>query len=120
LRELQYETKESHMQSIVVFITAPNESEAATIAFSLVQERLVGCVNIIKGIRSIYSWMGKIQDETEVLMIAKTRESLFEALSRKVKELHSYAVPEILAVPCVKGSADYLTWLEEVTDSTFS
>ncbi|HAM49827.1 MAG TPA: cytochrome C biogenesis protein CcdA [Nitrospiraceae bacterium] len=107
------------MQAIVVFITASNEDEAAKIALSLVKERLAGCVNIIKGIRSIYSWMGKIQDEAEVLMIAKTRESLFDALARKVKELHSYTVPEILAFPVIKGSADYLTWLEEVTDSTF-
>ncbi|MGD0885392.1 MAG: divalent-cation tolerance protein CutA [Thermodesulfovibrionales bacterium] len=112
--------KRNYEETIVVFITASNEDEAARIARALVEERLAGCVNIIKGIRSIYSWMGKVQDEAEVLMIVKTRESLFDALSTRVKELHSYAVPEIIALPVIKGSTDYLTWLKEVTDVTFS
>lgn len=103
------------MENIVVFITASNEEEAAKIARALVEGRLAGCVNIIKGIRSIYIWQGKVEDESEVLMIAKTRRELFEALSRKVKELHSYSVPEIIALPIVEGSADYLNWLKEVT-----
>jgi len=104
-----------NMDNIVVFITASNEEEAANIARALVDAGLAGCVNIIKGIRSIYNWEGKIEDEPEVLMIAKTREHLFESLSKKVKELHSYTVPEIIAVPIVEGSHDYLTWLKNVT-----
>jgi periplasmic divalent cation tolerance protein len=103
------------MDNIVVFITASNEDEAANISKALIVAKLAGCVNIIKGIRSIYNWEGKIEDEPEVLMIAKTREHLFESLSKKVKELHSYTVPEIIAVPIVKGSQDYLTWLKNVT-----
>ncbi|MFQ3574247.1 MAG: divalent-cation tolerance protein CutA, partial [Thermodesulfovibrionales bacterium] len=86
-------------KAIVVYITAPNEQEAVSIAKTLVQERLCGCVNIVKDIRSIYSWQGKIEDDKEVLMIAKTKEGLFEPLSERVKSLHSYTVPEIIAMP---------------------
>jgi len=103
------------MDEIVVFITASNEDEAARIAKALVEAKLAGCVNIIKNIRSIYSWQGKVKDETEVLMIVKTQKSLFDSLMKKVKELHSYTVPEIIAMPIVKGSEDYLKWLREVT-----
>jgi periplasmic divalent cation tolerance protein len=103
------------MSEIVVFITASKEQEAATIAHALVEARLAGCVNIVKNIRSIYSWEGKIEDEKEVLMIAKTKKKLFKPLEKKVKELHSYTVPEIIAMPVTEGSADYLTWLKKVT-----
>ncbi len=103
------------MDNLIVLITAPGEDEAAKIARALVESRLAGCVNIIKNIRSIYSWEGKIEDEKEVLMIAKTRKKLFKALSKKVRELHSYTVPEIIAIPIVEGSPDYLEWLKEVT-----
>lgn len=103
------------MDEIVVFITASNEDEAARIAKALVGARLAGCVNIIKNIRSIYNWQGKVEDETEVLMIVKTQKSLFDSLMKKVKELHSYTVPEIIAMPIVEGSEDYLKWLREVT-----
>ena len=105
------------MNEIVVFITASSEDEAVKIARALVEARLAGCVNIIKNVRSIYSWQGKIEDEKEVLMIAKTRQKLFNALVKKVKELHSYTVPEIIAMPIVEGSADYLKWLKEATVS---
>ena len=103
------------MDEIVVFITTSNEDEAAKISRALVESRLAGCVNIIRNIRSIYSWQGKIEDEPEVLMIAKTRKPLLDALMKRVKELHSYTVPEIIALPIVEGSEDYLKWLREVT-----
>ncbi|MBI4690526.1 MAG: divalent cation tolerance protein CutA [Nitrospirae bacterium] len=82
----------------------------------VIEERLAGCVNIVKNIRSIYNWQGKIEDEPEVLMIVKTQRNLFDKLFKKVKELHSYTVPEIIAVPIVEGSEDYLKWLKEVID----
>lgn len=104
------------MENIVVFITASSEDEAAVIARALVEARLAGCVNIIRGIRSIYSWQGKIEDEAEVLMVAKTRKNLFEGLAEKVKELHSYSVPEIIALPLAEGSEAYLKWLKEAID----
>jgi len=103
------------MENIVVFITASNEDEASKIAKVLVEARLAGCVNIVRNIRSIYSWQGKIEDEPEVLMVVKTQKSLFDSLSTKVKELHSYTVPEIIAMPIITGSEDYLKWLKEVT-----
>lgn len=103
------------MEYIVVFITAANEDEAVKIAKALVEERLAGCVNIIKGIRSIYSWQGKIEDEEEVLLILKTQGRLFDALTKRVRELHSYSVPEVISMPITHGSEDYLKWLYEVT-----
>ena len=103
------------MENIIVFITAPNEDEAAKIARVIVEERLAGCVNIVRNMRSIYSWQGKIEDEPEVLMIVKTQSKLFNKLSKRVREIHSYTVPEVIAMPIVKGSRDYLKWLKEVT-----
>ena len=103
------------MDNLIVFITASGEDEAAKISRALVEARLTGCVNIIKNIRSIYSWEGKIEDEAEVLMIAKTQKHLFDPLMKKVKALHSYKVPEIIAMPIVDGSEDYLKWLRQVT-----
>lgn len=103
------------MDEIIVFITASKEDEAIKISKELVEERLAGCINIIKNIRSIYRWEGKIEDESEVLMIAKTKKNLFEELTKKVKEIHSYSVPEIIAVPIIVGAEDYLTWLRNVT-----
>lgn len=103
------------MKSIVVFITAPGEEEAAGIAKSLVEEKLAACVNIIKGIRSIYSWEGRVEDEPEALMVVKSREGLFEKLSEKVRELHPYSVPEVIALPITQGLKEYVDWIGEST-----
>ncbi|MCC6347656.1 MAG: divalent-cation tolerance protein CutA [Nitrospirales bacterium] len=105
------------MEALVVYITAPDEEEAAKIARTLVEERLAACVNIVRGIRSLYRWEGKIEDDSEVLMITKTRRELFPSLQERVKELHRYTVPEIIALPIVEGSPDYLCWLHDVTKS---
>jgi len=101
---------------IIVFITAPNEEESARIGHALVGERLAACVNIIRPVRSIYRWQGRIEDEQEVLMIIKTKKALFERLQDRVKKLHSYSVPEIIALPLVQGDAKYLDWLGQETD----
>jgi periplasmic divalent cation tolerance protein len=103
------------MEAIVIYITAPNEEEGARIARTLVEQRLAACVNIIRPIRSIYRWQEKIEDDTEVLLIVKTQKGLFASLEKRVKELHSYTVPEIIALPVIEGSDDYLKWLKEVT-----
>lgn len=100
---------------IVCYITAPSEDEAVRIAHALVESRLAACANIVMNIRSIYFWKGSIEDDAEVLMIVKTRKSLFHKLSEKVKEMHSYDVPEVIALPIVAGSEDYLNWLREST-----
>jgi len=104
------------MDHIIVYVTAPSEDEGARIAKILVEERLAACVNIIKEIRSIYRWEGKIEDDREVLLIIKTRRGLFSNLSKRVNELHSYSVPEIIALPIVEGSKDYIRWLSDVTE----
>lgn len=105
----------STINELVVFITAPDENEAADIAKALVEAKLAACVNIIKSIRSIYRWEGAIEDAQEVLMVVKTQRRHFSALSAKVRERHSYSVPEIIALPITEGSEDYLKWLNEST-----
>jgi periplasmic divalent cation tolerance protein len=101
---------------ITVFITAPNEEDAAKISRTLVGERLAACVNIIRSVRSIYRWQGRVEDEQEVLMIVKTKRDLFERLQERVKELHSYKVPEIIGLPVIEGSKEYLDWLGQETE----
>jgi periplasmic divalent cation tolerance protein len=103
------------MNELIVYITASNEDEAVKISKALVENRLAGCVNIVRDIRSFYRWQGKIEDDREVLMIAKTKKKLFPALEKKVKEIHSYTVPEIIAMPVAAGSKDYLKWLKDAT-----
>jgi periplasmic divalent cation tolerance protein len=101
---------------IVVLVTCASEEEATNIAKTLVEERFAACVNIISRIRSIYRWEGKIWDEKEWMLITKTQRKRFEDLEKKVKSLHSYSVPEIIALPIVEGFASYLKWLEENTE----
>jgi periplasmic divalent cation tolerance protein len=105
----------SMSETIVVLVTCGSEEQATNIANSLVDERLASCVNIISPVRSIYRWEGKIWDEKEWMLIIKTKKKRFEDLEKKVKSLHSYSVPEIIALPIVQGSASYLKWLEEMT-----
>jgi periplasmic divalent cation tolerance protein len=101
---------------IVVMVTAPAE-EAPELAKSLVEERLVACVNIVPGLRSLYWWEGKVEDEPEVLCIMKTRSNLFAPLRDRVRELHSYEVEEIIALPILAGNPPYLDWIKENTQS---
>ncbi|NOZ22715.1 MAG: divalent-cation tolerance protein CutA [Planctomycetes bacterium] len=100
---------------IAVFVTAPSSEEAAKIARAVVDERLAACGNITQSIRSIYRWEGKVCDDEEVLLIMKTRRDLFDRLAARVKELHSYEVPEIIALPIVAGSEPYLKWIDGQT-----
>lgn len=100
---------------IVVLITAPNENDAAKMANDLVVSMLAACVNIIRDVRSIYRWQGKIEDDAEVLMLVKTRKEHFKDLEKRVRELHTYTVPEIIALPIIEGFEGYLGWLKEET-----
>jgi periplasmic divalent cation tolerance protein len=100
---------------IVVFVTVSSRDEGKKIASALLEERLVACVNIIPSINSIYRWQGKICDDEEILLIIKTRSELFGKLQEKVKSLHSYKVPEIIALPIIFGSQSYLDWIKEET-----
>ena len=107
--------EDNNTDVIAVYVTAPDEDEAARIARELVGARLAACVNIIRGIRSIYRWQEKIEDDSEVLMIIKTRRNLFKSLAAEVVKLHSYDVPEVIAVPISDGSDNYLKWIREST-----
>ena len=98
---------------LIVFITAANEAEAARIAGALVEERLAGCVNVLPGCLSIYRWDGELQQDREVLMIAKSSRGAFAALEKRVVELHSYDVPEVIAVDITDISPGYLAFLED-------
>jgi len=102
---------------VIIFVTAASEQEAASISRTLVEEGLVACANIIPQIRSLYRWEGKIWDEREALIIIKSREDLFERIRSRVKELHSYEVPEITAIKIDEGDSAYLQWIESVTTS---
>jgi len=99
--------------AIVIFVTAGSEAEAETIAKALVEERLVACVNILSPIRSIYRWEGTVADDREWLLLIKTQAERFSAVAARVKELHSYQVPEVIALPIVAGAGGYLRWLQE-------
>ncbi len=103
-------------EPILVLVTCSSEEEALTIAQALVGGRLAACVNLISPIRSIYRWEGKIWDEREWLLIIKTHKQRFDELAEKVKSLHSYSVPEIIALPITEGSSPYLDWLRKMTE----
>lgn len=103
----------SGTDKIVVLVTAPSEEEAVKIASALVEEKLAACVNIVPGLRSIYRWEGKICDDREVLLVAKTKQSVFDSLKHRVRSLHPYATPEIIAIPVTAGFEDYLKWVDE-------
>ncbi|MGV8074025.1 MAG: divalent-cation tolerance protein CutA [Syntrophobacteraceae bacterium] len=99
----------------VVFVTAGKPEEASSMGCILVEEKLIACVNIIPGIRSIYYWKGAICNDEECLMIMKTRTALIPVLKERIRELHSYEIPEIIAVPVQQGLPEYLDWVLENT-----
>jgi periplasmic divalent cation tolerance protein len=98
---------------VVVFVTVGSADEGDRLARALIENRLAACVNRVKAVQSIYRWQGKIECSDEELLIVKTRRDLFEGLKEKVQQLHSYSVPEIVALPILAGSESYLRWLEE-------
>jgi periplasmic divalent cation tolerance protein len=100
---------------VIVLITAASDSEAAKIARSLVEGHLAACVNILPGVRSLFFWDGKTRDERETLLICKSRSPLMNKIIQRVRSLHSYSVPEIIALPIIAGSPDYLEWVGEMT-----
>lgn len=100
-------------------LTTCNSSEkASSIANSLVSSQLAACVNIIEGIESVYQWQGKIEHDKELLLIIKTRRSLFSQLEHEIQALHDYELPEIIAVPIETGEKNYLNWIQSSTNAT--
>ena len=96
---------------VVVLVTVGSADEAERLAEAAVSEQLAACVNIVGPIRSIYMWKGALQRDEERLLVLKTRAALFPALERRVRELHSYETPEVVALPITAGSVPYLEWL---------
>ncbi|MBU1628180.1 divalent-cation tolerance protein CutA [bacterium] len=99
----------------IVLVTTSSLQEAEKITNALVEEKLAACGNIVKGITSIYTWNDKLCKDEEVLILFKTKRKKFNALSKRVKELHSYEVPEIIAIPIIDGWKDYLDWVAKST-----
>jgi len=97
----------------VVLITTSSEDEAKSIATILVNERLAACVNVIPLVRSIYLWEGKLCDERETLLLAKTDAGCFDRLAKRVSEIHSYTTPEIISLSIDAGSEKYLEWIDD-------
>jgi periplasmic divalent cation tolerance protein len=101
-------------QGRIVLVTCGSILEARRIASKVVRKRLAACANIVLGpIQSIYRWKGKVQGAREVLMLLKTNANRLDELEREMKRLHSYEVPEFIALPISAGSRDYLAWLNE-------
>lgn len=100
----------------IAFITVPNKDEALSIARALVNEKIVACVNIIPEIRSIYRWQDEVCEDPELLLVCKTTAAAVPKLKTRVKELHSYDVPECLTVKIADGLEDYLSWLGDMVD----
>lgn len=103
------------MEHVVVLITVPDRETGHTLAEALVQERLAACVNQVPGLVSTYWWQGKLEHQTEELLLVKTRTALVERLAARVRELHPYTVPEVVALPVLAGSAPYLDWITAET-----
>jgi periplasmic divalent cation tolerance protein len=98
---------------VVAYVTVGSAEEGERIASTLVEEQLVACVNRIQQVQSIYRWEGRVERNEEELLIIKTHRDLFPRLQDRIQELHSYAVPEIIALPILEGSPGYLQWLRE-------
>jgi periplasmic divalent cation tolerance protein len=99
----------------VVLVTVPDAAVAATLCRALIEERLAACGNIVPGVTSIYRWEGEIREDSELMVVLKTREDVFPRLLERIVELHPYDVPEILALPVIAGHAEYLAWIGRST-----
>lgn len=98
---------------IVILVTAPNLRQAKKIAKALVEERLAACVNITAPVQSLYRWKGKVNEDREFLLLIKSSRELFGEVQAAVRKLHTYTTPEIICLPIVDGSPDYLQWISD-------
>jgi periplasmic divalent cation tolerance protein len=103
------------MSACFIYVTASGSEEARRIGRALVEARLAACANVIDRVTSVYWWRGEVQEDDEAVLIAKTREDLVDDLTAKVKELHSYECPCVVALPVTGGNADFLDWIESET-----
>jgi periplasmic divalent cation tolerance protein len=103
---------------IVVLSTCASVKEATRIATELVEKRLAACVNLVSGVRSVYRWKNKIEKSQEVLLVIKTSRALFENVRSQIEKLHSYELPEVIALPLVDGAEQYLEWIDRVLEKS--
>lgn len=108
---------EPPVQPIVVFMTFPSPEEAERVAAVLVDEHLAACVNLLPGVRSLFFWQGAREEAVEVLAIAKTTLQGLANLAARVKSLHSYSIPEIVALPILGGDESYLKWVVDTASN---
>ncbi len=104
------------MKYLLVLITVGKPEEAEEIARALVEEHLAACVNILPRMKSVYWWEGAVEQAEETLLLVKTMEGRLHELIRRVKQIHSYEVPEIIALGIVEGSLDYLNWIQQALE----
>jgi len=102
-------------QYCLVLVTCQSQSEARKIGQALVKQKMAACVNIIPKVNSLFFWKKKLTEEKEILLLIKTRKALFSKLSASVRKLHSYEVPEIIALPVLAGEKNYLSWMAKET-----
>ena len=100
-------------EHLMVVTTCAAEDEAVKIATALVSERAAACCNVVKGVRSRYVWQGKLEDSAEILLLIKTTAGAFSRVREIISNLHSYEIPEIIALPIIDGAEDYLRWIAE-------
>ena len=99
------------VSALICFCTCPDADSAERIAAALVAERLAACVNLLPGLRSVYRWQGKVEAAAEVLLLVKTSDEAYPALQERLRQLHPYELPELLAVEAASGLPEYLQWL---------
>ena len=105
------------MSACFVYVTVETRDEARAIGRAVVEARLAACANVIGAIDSVYWWQGEVQEATEAALVMKTRAALVERLVAKVKELHSYDCPCVVALPIEAGNADFLAWIDAETSA---
>lgn len=98
---------------IIVLVTAPRIKEARDIAAALIKKKLVACVNIVEGVESLFRWQGKVDKAKEALLVIKSRKDKLPKIIKLVKSMHSYDLPEIIALPIIGGEEKYLRWIDE-------
>ena len=103
---------------LLILCTCPDLATAEHIAETVVGERLAACVNIVPGLASIYRWEGQMQRDTELLLLIKTHRTIYPSLEARIRELHPYQLPEIIALPIQAGSAAYLAWIADSTGAS--
>ena len=104
------------MEFIIIYCTVPNKNEGKEIAKALVESGFVACVNIMDKVESIFSWDGELNEEKEAMLMIKTKRELFDKVNRVIQKLHSYTVPEVIAIPIIEADEMYLKWIAHETE----